>query len=101
MAVSWNTCSRVTYMSAGTLGVWLYFMAVHWNTCSGVTYMLADTLGAWLYFMPVHWNTCSGVTYMSAGTHGAPPDISGQICYMRLKDIISAKIGWYTICTIL
>ena len=101
MPVHWHACSGATYMLAGMLGVWLYFMAVHWDTCSRVTYMSAGMLGAWLYFMPVRWNTCSRVTYMSAGMHGVPPDISRPIHYMYLKDIILAKIGWYTICAIL
>jgi len=46
-------------MSAGMLGVWVYFMAVRWKVCSRDTYMLAGTLGVQVY------------SWLSAGTFEA------------------------------
>ena len=60
--------------------------------------MLAGTLWAWVYFIAVGWTAHSGCTYMLAGMLGVHMIISGPRCYFLLKDIISAKIGWDTIC---
>jgi len=60
--------------------------------------MSAGMLGACIYFMAVGWTARSRPTYMLAGMLGAHKIISGPKHYMRLKDIISAKIGWNTIC---
>src|SRR5882724_8614063 len=93
MPVRWNTCSGVTYMSAGTLGARLYFMAVCWNTCSGATYMLTGTLRVQLYFMPVCWNACSGVTYMPAGMLGALHIYLGQYAICTAKILYQPRLA--------
>src|SRR5882724_11270763 len=98
LAVGWITHSGPTYMSAGMLGASIYFIAVGWITHSGPTYMLAGTFGAPIYFIPVGWTTHSEPTYMLAVMPGAHMIISGCRCYLQLKDIISAKIGWNAIC---
>ena len=83
-------------MLAGMLGACIYFITVGWM--SGPTYMLAGMLGACIYYAPVSWTTHSRPTYMSAGMLAAHIIIPGPRCYMQLKDIISAEIGWNTIC---
>ena len=96
--VGWTTCSSHTYMLAGMLGVPIYFRAVGWTTPSGPTYMVAGMLRVPIYFIPVGWTTPSGAAYMLPGMHGAHMILPGPKCYMRLQDIISAKIGWNAIC---
>ena len=85
-------------MSACTLGACIYFIPVRWTARIGPTYMLAGMLGACTHFIAVGWTARSGCTYMSAGTPGAHMIISGSRHYLWLKDIISAQIGWNTIC---
>src|SRR5882724_2640513 len=49
--------SRHTYMLAGTLGVHIYFMAVGWTTCSRCTFMSAGTFRVCIIF-PAGWLHC-------------------------------------------
>src|SRR5882672_10570760 len=107
-------------MSADTLGVHIYYMAIGWHTCSGGAYMLADMLGACIYYMAVIWHTCSANTHLehayiiwpSAGMLAVGVHIYQPTCLECKKYIwanmlyaaqryISARIGWYTICTTL
>src|SRR5882724_3807049 len=97
-AVGWTAPSRPTYMSAGMLGALIYFIPVGWITHSGRTYMLPGMLGVPIYFRAVGWTAHSRPAYMLAGMHGVQMIIPGPRRYMRLKDIISAKIGWNTTC---
>src|SRR5882724_9282837 len=78
--VSWTTHSRLTYMSAGMLGVRIHFITVRWIAHSGPTNMSAGTLGVHIHFIAVGWTTHSRPTYMSAGMLG--------VC------IYYAPIGW-------
>src|SRR5882724_5361824 len=96
--VGWTAHSSHIYMSAGMLGAPIYFIPVGWTTPSGPTYMSACMLGAPIYFILFGWTAPSGPTYMWAGTHSAHMIISGPKHYMWLQDIISAEIGWNAIC---
>src|SRR5882724_10858954 len=96
--VGWTAHSRHAYMSAGTLGAPIYFIPVDWTTPSGPKYMVAGTLRVPIYFIPVGWTAPSGATYMLPSMHGAHMIIPGPKHYMQLQDIISAEIGWNAIC---
>ena len=61
--------------------------------------MSAGMLGVPIYYIVVGWIAHSRPTYMLAGMLGACIIISGPKHYMWLKDIISAKIGWNAICS--
>jgi len=71
ITVSWTAHSGRTYVGWHTWSMHIFY-PVGWITHSGCTYMLAGMLGVAHTFISVGWTAHSGHTYMSAGMLGVP-----------------------------
>src|SRR5882724_9329296 len=91
--VSWHSWSgNIPWLLAGKLEVGAHIFQLAHLECTYINCLSAGTLEAGAHICQL---ACLKQRHIYVSPHMlSTQDISGPICYMQLKGIISAEIGW-------